>query len=822
MSLLLLTLMWFSVAEANQAPWDVRLIIDQSCSMTDGNDAFDPDGYALIGPAIIADFASEADGLTVYQQDNPDPFKLTGNRSQFKTRLGSVTGGSSWSPAMARAVSDIESLPESVRRLLVLIYDGGEWISGINPDAERLLQSGGDGLVIGLGTQVTQADRRPTMTQFGDHRAKIVPNGDGKAFLGAFADVFGYLLGSTPLVGNAAPGAIQVRVDPNVDKAWLVVLARQPLQQITSLPGNPAGTATPPANSGWTHPETNRSYSILELDAPAAGTWKFMAKTGAQAVDYLFLQTFAYGAMSLSVAPCAANAPCTVTAHFDGTPPPIDSAVIAHPEGGSPTPLTRQQDGSYTGKVTFTDPGNKDIRVVAEAGQYRDEARQQLKVAKTTHHLQCKGDERTVPAGAEFTMTVQQANADYPLEQAWLKVDGVQVALEPQGPGLYAGSIPIPARLGTVKAEVGSRFAGEESVCTETWELRPMVDLQLNVPAEISVGPSELTPWWYPFSGCQPSDPAVAGQDPNSRCQQCGDCSGASEFMSTAGTRIIPSEAIDAIIELTTDLPEGIRVHFVTGEGATELRSGRAESFLLDANAAVLPVATCGSNCPEAGVHSLSFAVRVPNAFAVSTGANTLGAAATIERSVQLTLKVEKSNWWTCWAWLIYTIALSTLMLYIIRGFYRPLKFKERRSNFPQEVRTVTASDFSEEGDAAFMQSFRHAIYDEASRVWYPVRDGQTIWFDRAGRMQNHNQGAVVKVELRREETQVRAWFVPLGGQPFVCGNKEDPFTSDHYDQLCEPGIGLPLKLNHIYVPLDSNYDFDPDSTDPCFLFSKS
>ena len=423
-----------------------------------------------------------------------------------------------------------------------------------------------------------------------------------------------------------------------------------------------------------------------------------------------------------------------------------------------------------------------------------------------------------MPAGVEYTLTLQQANADYPLERAWLKVAGEQVDLRPQGPGLYVGSISIPNQLGTIQAEVGSRYAGEESLCTETWDLRPVVALQLNAPAEIAVGPSELTPWWYPFSGCQPGDPAVAAQDPNSLCEQCGDCSGASEFLTIAGTQMMPNQPVDGTIELTSPLPKGIQVHIMTGEDSTALRSGNPESIVLDPNTAVLPVATCGSNCPEAGTHTLGFAVRIPNAFeAAGTGQTLLGSASTIERTVQLTLNVEKSSWWTCWAWAIYTAVGTLLFLAFIWGFIRPLKFRQKEPNFPTMIRAVRVKNWLKKGPVEFTKAFDMDITDEASMAWW--REGQTIWIDSEGLLQTDAEGAMLKIELCQEASGAVAKVTAVNGQRFRCGPhlKSARDWPNEPKFFLEPEVAVKLRLKHVYVPLLPNNK--PDADSHCILF---
>lgn len=802
MSLLLLLWSLLGTADAARSAWDVRLVVDQSGTMF----GHDPDGYALIGPAILADIAQNGDRIEFYEQGGPRrSFQLLKNKSALQKNLG---GGSDWEHPLNAAVDDSIKAGSGKKRLLIMIYDGDHEDRRVKSwsTAPRLIQNGGSGMVIGIGKSASDSPK--TMKMFGPDRAKYVKSGDGKALLQALADAFGFLTGSIPSTGSDRPGSITVAVDPDVDEAWLVVLADSPVGAITST----TGPHTQPPGTGWTHHNTNRSYNVVKLTRPKAGKWTFNASTSASKVDWLLLQTFSYGDLNVKVGPCAANVPCTVTASFDGKAP-SKATVVATPEGGSPITLTRQPDGTYKSQATFTSPGNKTLTTVAKSGsKYRVEDRQSVNVEKATGHLLCEPGQTIVPAGGKYPF-VRQQGVNHPLKQAWATIDGTRINLQRKGGG-YGGRAPIPPIQGEVKVTIGSTTsAGDSAECEETWRAQPRVKLAITADPLILIGQNRLDPIWNPFT-CTTDNLTVQAQDPSNDCNACGGCSGASGFAKTSGSMIEPMVPIEATIELVSPLPKHVQLFVLTDKNGKfrplPVSTGSQTTFQLDPTQPILPTAVCGGHCPKAGTYPLTFIVRVHDVFDASSTATT---TTTVEQTVTSSLEVTASDWWTCFATRIYIIIGSLIALLIVMGFVIPLKFR-RQSNFPTHVRSTPAEPELMDAIGGVPQQ---ELKRKVKRTWY---QHQKIWLDTTGSLRPTKHRAATRIELRNDDGRAEAWIVPVAGQWLWHGPRHSP-RDDWPDEMIEPEIGAPLKLGHLYIAFSSDEADEADQQFYCLLFEQ-
>lgn len=826
-------------ARAEKPTWDLALVIDQSCSMS-GND---PDGYALILPAIMADLSSGKDALWMYPQGEIQPFQLVGEqRSAFKNQLdGMMTGGASdsmFSPYFSQASARLSQASAGQdKRLLVTVYDGDERVAAEEAVAlaQPVVQAGADGFIIGVGTQIHQPEQGNALNMFGAAHALRVPPGNPTGLLNAYAVILGYLLSSKPPpVGEAAAENIQVAIVPGTSEAWLVVLADEPVRGLKSKGGNPSARAvrTEP-ESGWTHPGSGRSYQVLHLIEPVAGTWSFEASTGAPKVSWLLLQSFNYGDFAVSFAePIIAGTPSKVVVTPKGEPWPESVEVEVTTAEGAKV-LLKKENGAYTGEFTPETPGPQSITVVATDpnGPYQREETTVIDAVKAVGTLDCSGFLGGVlPAGALLDVTLDRQGGPIPLDAATLEIPGgAPVSFTETSPNRFNAQAPLPMRLGTVEVVATSTAAGITNTCRATFELRPAVSLSVATPSTVEVGPSTLESVFNPFGTCIPADASKERlRDPNQRCSACQMCTGASATLDFTGSVFSPGEPVIGTLSLAGAGLDGVSVFLASGiPGESRLLPGTPLPVEIDPTKSplLLPIAVCAERCPAGGTHTLELELSFDQVWDSTTGQG----PTKVSVKVPLTVEVAPSSFWTCYGWLVVTSVGAMLFILWVYGYIHPLKFprsKAGSARIPHKRYAVSIGQLAQLKVEAYAASMR--TYAIPKRPWY-FRD-QTVYLDALGNFTERKK-AVAAIELRRGSGRPTAWFVPLDGRRWIYAPFQNGDWAAHQGQwLLAPNgsdmllvagpTGVEVKLNHVYVPVGGGAaPAPPSAKDFAFLF---
>lgn len=827
-----------SPANAAKPSWDLSLIIDQSCSMA-GND---PAGFAMVAPAIFADLSTHEDSLWLFPQGSASRFQLVGEgRTAFKRELAlamSSSSDSDWRPYFHQAAQRMGASPVSRdHSLLVMLYDGDwtETFSGIQQLKQPIDHGGGDGFVIGVGSNFG-AEERAVMEMFGEGHNTAVRPGDGAGLLQGFAQVFGHILHSKPPpVGSADPNDIRVTVAPQVDEAWLVVLGDREVTDLKATGVNPSATAVRrEPETGWTHPDTGRSYQIVHLLQPNAGPWTFSAKTRATQVNWLLLQTFSYGKVTIEIAPdCVVGAPCEVQARPDSGELPENVAVEVRLPNGTVTTLQRQADGSYGGDVVFDSSGRQEATIVVSGDHLRQERRVRSNVRAVEGTLDCSSFQGLVaPSGAPVTVVLKRPSSHIPLQEAWVQIAGGQrIPLLEQTPMEFKADLVMPATLGPVEVVASSTAMGNTNRCSATFDLRPRVLLGGAPGPVVEAGPVVLASPRNPvFSACDPGDERLeATRDPEARCTSCGACAGGATLLDLSAGTVFPEGTslqgtltLDGIRSAKGESQAGVRVFLATGDPAeAELKLGRPVPLTLDKNGTV-PLAVCINRCPSpAGTVNLDLRVDVPDVFDASSGAG----PTTVSKTITLKAEVAGSSFWTCWGWLVVLVTGTGLLLFVIGGFVYPLRFGS--GGMPKRYKTQMQSEFANIGKDSSCESPR------SRGGWSWWREGQKISLMGTNfELSPFQQSGDVQVWLRKQsKDDMRGAYIhspnrrflvlPLsdvGGLPLDKALEFQEWSEDEH--LLKPAETRRLRVDHIYVPLLENDDIDKQRR--CFIFFSS
>ena len=815
------------VARADKPSWDVSLVIDQSCSMASN----DPDGFALIAPAIMVDMSDDKDAVWLYPQSgNPgDAFKLSGgDRPGFKDQLAGVlmASDSNWFPAFSEGSSRmLASNPQTDHRIMVQVYDGdvGAPIGGVlGRQVQSLMNRGTDGFVIGVGRVGSpgydfDGSRSAVFDMYGAKHALQVPMGDGKALLKAFGSIFGYLLNSKPQVGQAPPTNIAVAIADNVSEAWVVVLADTPvsgLKQTGSGPG--ANSVKVEADTGWTHPVTQRSYQVIHLVGPKAGQWTFTANTSSSSVDWLVLETFEYGELVVNPPKCTSGVDCRITVKVTGPPLPEDVTPKISLPDGTEVPLKKRPDGTYETDVSFKTPGLQQVRVIAENESFRKEKLIPVDVVNADGHFKCENfTGQVVEAGSTLHVNASRAPLNEPLDEAWLVVEeGQRKAMRQLSKSSYTGQIPLPSRIGPITVGIISKFGGTVSECRAKFILKPKVHLAVAPVDRVEVGPSALGAIWNPFSTCVPSDIALEkSRDPEQRCIECGGCTGALLPLDLSGTTVTPAGKITAELVLDTPLSAGVAVYLGQGyPNESRLQTGVARSVVIDPTRLSVPIAICAQRCPAGGDLDLKFALSIPDVFDAKTSGPT-----TVRTDFTVPIRVVPSSFWTCHGWWVLLSIGAIIFIVVMWGFIYPLKFG-KTSNFPTYI---WVANFGRMESLTQGQTQRK-LSKRVARTWY--RPNQRIWVDMQGNLRTKAQGAAIRIELRREDGRNRAWIVPTAGQSLMHAPYRPGLDSAGQDWQFDDIIGAegaPLDLEHVYVSLSGTEPPTPHPAAWCLMLKQ-
>ena len=519
-----------------------------------------------------------------------------------------------------------------------------------------------------------------------------------------------------------------------------------------------------------------------------------------------------------------------------GEPWPESVQVEVTTPDGKKVPLKRESDGTYTGEFTPDSPGPQTVttRATDPNGPYDREESTPIDVIKAAGTLDCAGFTGGVaPAGSPLNVTLTRQGSRIPLDAATLAIPGgAQVSFQETGPNQFNAQATLPTRLGSVEVVATSTAGGITNKCRATYDLRPVVSLAAAPPAPIQVGPSTLESVFNPYGQCVPADATVEQQrDPNQRCSACQMCTGASAAIDLSASAFKPGEPVMGTLSLTGEAIDGVSVFLAAGTpGESRLLPGTPLSVEVDPTKSpmVLPIAVCAERCPAGGTHTLDLELSFDEVWDGSTGQGPTKVSA----KVPLTVEVAPSSFWTCYGWIVVTVVGTILFILWVYGFIHPLKFPRNKGgggfNFPHKRYAISLGDLAELKTESLSAPMRKRAHPK--RPWY-FRN-QTVYLDAMGTRLADAKGAVVAIQLRRDEGKQRAWFVPLDGRRWILAPFQHGDWSAHEGMWLlkpdESGMllvsgpdGAELKLDHVYVPVGGTEDAPepPDVDDFALLF---
>jgi len=683
MSPLIALWLWVGFALGSErGTWHVAMVVDQSCSMTGSHD---PDSFAIIAPAIFSDVTGAADRLEVFEQGGSrTPYRLHPDRREdFKNALLGLPGDSEWYPAYERATDSLVSHADVYdRQLLVVVYDGDRpGPSGMFDDRARLLAAGGQGHVIGLGSN---ASGRPLMKLFGKDHGHAVEGGD--ELLEAFALIFKTVLGARRVPRGRVSPTFTVEVAPGVSEAWLVALAEGRITGLRETGSNPGATRVQEVpGGGWNRPTPAgpRGYQVLHLVAPRSGTWTFEASTSAPQVTYLLLQYFDLDlVITVDPQPCAGcKTPITVEPRGGEVPQDLEVEVEVD---GDVVRLTATADGRYEGIVVPRAAGRVPLQVTARNADVEVTETTVVDVSEAQWALRCRDfTDQVVPVGTEIHVIVTSEDGQRTADRAWLELGGREFELA-WLTDHYEGVFPVD-EVGPLEVRGWAAKGPEKTYCKATYDVREVVDLRVSYGGDLL----ELGP-------CDP-DATPSGPGPEG-CVACGHCSGAMGLLDFGGTRATGD--FSAEFSLADHPSGGIRVHLAgvpPDEG--RVRTGEGTPRFVSLARGTQGLLVCGRTCPLPGDHSLDVVVTVPDAFHDDgAGALVHGPQAV---TVSVPYRVHPSAFWTCWGWLVQLVTGVLLLALLVYGYVRSLRFpspggRGRGASFPGQVAACWDNELQE------------------------------------------------------------------------------------------------------------------------------
>lgn len=783
--------------QAARPNWHVALVVDQSGSMGD----HDPQMNAVVAPAILADLSLTGDYVAVQPQGRADVQAVIldpANRAAFKQALLALPTESSIQGAAAAAFnSAMVGINKGLRTAVVMVYDGDDK-SDLNPSLSSRVQAlraaGGNSFVFGMGGHVANT---PPMAAFGDGARKV---DSGRELLEAYAGAFRLLMGSKvpPPTGSAAPTSIRVAVPPGAAEAWFVVLANAEVRSLTAVKG-PAGPSptgvTEPAGTGWTFQtklKQVRGYKVLRLSAPASGFWEFSAETDTAQVDWLLLPIFDLKLkprLAITGIPRAGQH-IPVEVDLEGLVPP--GTQVAAVIDGKRTPLPCQ-GSKCRGFVVFDRPGHTPVDVLAASETVEVSTKLQVPVGERIDGLTCDGFVGgPVAVNTRLTVWIPASSGGLQPQQARLESsagDAVDLKNDGQGEDKVAGDATWTAALdmrsvGKLKVDAVMRTTDGETRCTAEYEVLPCADLVATfAPAPLDIGP------------CQDGAPDAS-------CAHCGGCAGTKLALGLGRSRV--SGPVEVDLRLQQALPDGLTAWV----GKTQLTTSAGPAVRVGGGGGPVEIRICTEECPRSvGTIDLAVTASVHRAFSCSApgpdGARTAIAS--------VPLRPVPVGFLYCWRWHILAALATALVLFIIYGFLRPLRFpspKRRHRTFPRLWGNCDAA-YADKlvSDSGALRSTR--AFAAGGRWW----TDQTLGFTNArDPITNPAMAAEVRIQLLRSRPPAEKGGKPTAGEvawisasvqlirtkyPYAGQNTPAMRASD-FDKV--PSGGEELQLDHLYI----------------------
>lgn len=675
---------------AKRPPWHVAFVVDQSGSM----DGHDPDRNAIVAPAILADLTQPGDSVVVFTQDSGTSTRAIAYDpaapSTFRKELLSLPNGSSFRGALTGAFEEANKhVHTGGRTALMMVYDGddpGDLSPPIAQQLTSLQAAGGAGFVFGMGSKTTG---RPAMKAFGPHALTV---NSGRELLQAYATAFKVLLGTrkTPQTGRDRTDSIHVVMPKGAQSAWFVALADHTVSGLHVLksPGGKARASVPPG-SGWNFRRSGvlgsrRGYRVLRIDDPAGGDWFFKVDTAAAKVDWLLLPVFD---LELSATLAIRGRPrvgqqVPVAVKLKGKVPKNTEVTVE--QGGARTMLTCQGQTCH-GFIIFDHPGKERLKIRARSEDLEVDEVLEVDVDERIAGLLCdnfKGGPAAV--GTKLVVVVQTTSSSVQPRVARLELsDGRTVTLRNDGKAQdriasdrqWTAGVDLD-KPGPLRVKATMRTSEGETECIADFEVLHCVDPVLALPqGPISWGPCDEA-------------------KPDAGCQACaGGCAGTEVQVDLSGSR--SSGLLTAQLRLAERLPRGVTAWV----GSEAIHDTSGPDVKLGPGAPPLTVRLCSSECPGSGLGAqLSLILAVDRVFSCVRPEKT----GTQSASDQVDLDARNVGWLYCWRYEIVVALISALVLFLIWGFVRPMRFpaaKRRAQSWPRlwetsDVEQLPMSDY--------------------------------------------------------------------------------------------------------------------------------
>ncbi len=662
LGLLVLGLSLGAVTVGAAEPREVAVVVDTSGSMGSN----DRERYTLQVARLLADLASDGDGLTVLRMphrgdcgdgaDHRLARRLdTVNRPAFKAELDGFLAfntGTYLAAPIRTAIEVLEGAPDR-RRLLLVIADSdglGSCGADLTRELTALRSSGAHVAAINLGGDAFRGSTAFDST-FGAR--------DARQLIRAVSEVYQQFLGAKRVqTGDVHGGRIEAHIAPHVGTAYLVTVADGQAGSV-AVEGGPPGAGPPGAEAldldvrggGSTVglDGVRRSYRIVRLERPRSGAWSFaVAGLGSSRAGWMLLQDSVIGIRSVSSEPWLVGQKGRLEVElFD-----LDTGkALRNPEHLPGLGMEAVIDGRT---VRLVDDGHGPDRVAGDGiFSAETEPLESLGAGRVSIRVGSEVIDKSFSLRTEVVAGRWRVEVELP-ERLDLRVPfTARARLRPEGdpdpapPSLRLEGLGVPVELSTVEEGVYVGVIQPTEIGT--------------FPVEVD-GPGSVSPWRGQVE--------VVGKLVWAEAPPVSFGSVAAEQVARARLDLTASQVAGAYeVLLTTDFrAERSTLSIDTGEGFRAL-DGAGVTLQIDESRLEFPLRLDVSSCPEA-------VPADPRHHLILRGKGADGLP--FERRVPLDVRVIPEPWLVCW-WPALAAGLGILATVVgFHGWLTPARFPSR------------------------------------------------------------------------------------------------------------------------------------------------
>ena len=369
----------------------VAVVVDTSGSMSN-NDA---GRNSVLAAQLLADLLGDSDHYSVLRLafgEMPGCLMVSADSSlesvfssarraaskQEIDQLISYGGGNYFCAPVRTALHSLKRGPPDAQRMVLFLADADDFGTGGQALRAELGQFGSSGGLVASLTVRNDARGEfvgPPFTYA--ERAR-----SSKGIVLGLAKLYQRFVGSSQIQSGSLGSTIELKVDPFVSAAFLVVADQGRVEAPTPRPGHPGATSVERNYRGGSVVRgldgLERSYAITRLERPAAGAWTFDVAGAAGAGGWMFVQEYALGVRAVAdlVLPVGAETNVVVELFDEDRGVPITdfsdlpgAEVLLEHEGKSVRLVDDGTggdavagDGKYTGQVLVEKPGPLQFR----------------------------------------------------------------------------------------------------------------------------------------------------------------------------------------------------------------------------------------------------------------------------------------------------------------------------------------------------------------------------------------------------------------------------------------------------------------------------